>query len=221
LLGARAGLLSVLMLVAALPPGRAHMNEPPSTPTPRTEAEALAYLKSLPRMWSGTSRRDCKTYDDKNIDRLSPSFALDAARFLHAFVEMHGHVAITSAHRTAEEQACVCDGEKGPCAGRPRIIRAKKRRRIVKRSTSRHQLGIALDVRAGTGTDDEFACLHEFAQFNPQFGVHFPLGKRDRPHMEPTASSRISVRIAGIGAMGRQVAPCARLKVMLEHLAGD
>src|SRR5262245_43905860 len=100
------------MFVAALPSGRAQMNEPPSTPTPRTEAEGLAYLKSLPRMWSGTSRSDCRTYDDKNIDRLSPSFALAAARFLHAFVGMHGHVTITSAHRTVEEQACVCEGEK-------------------------------------------------------------------------------------------------------------
>jgi hypothetical protein len=221
LLGARAGLLSVFMLVAAMPAGHAQMNVPPSAPMPRTEAEALAFLKSLPRMWAGTSRRNCKTYDDKNIDRLSPSFALDAARFLHAFVEMHGHVAITSAHRTAEEQACVCEGERGPCAGRPRIIRTKKRGRIVKRGISRHQQGIALDVRAGTGTNDEFACLHEFAQFNPQFGVHFPLGKRDRPHMEPAASKRTSVRVAGIGAMGRKVVPCATLTVMLEHLAGD
>jgi hypothetical protein len=42
---------------------------------------------------------------------------------------------------------------------------------------------------AGIGTEEEFACLHEFAQFNPQFGVRFPLGKRDRPHMEPAQAN--------------------------------
>src|SRR5262245_34604677 len=151
--------------------------------------QALSFLKSLPREWSGTSDRDCKTYEDKNIDKLSRSFAVSAAGFLKAFVEVHGHVTITSAHRTVQEQACVCEGEKGPCAGRPRTIKTKKGRRIVKRSTSRHQDGIALDVRAGTGTEDEFTCMHEFAQLNPRFGVRFPMGKRDWPHMEPAGSS--------------------------------
>jgi hypothetical protein len=114
------------------------------------EAAALRTLKSLPRAWSQSSRRDCRTYEDKNIDRLSPAFAASAAAFLKAFVEIHGHVTITSAHRTAEEQSCVCDGERGPCAGRPRIVKGKKGRRYVKRTTSRHQSGDALDVRAGT-----------------------------------------------------------------------
>ena len=61
---------------------------------------------------------------------------------------------------------------------------------IKRKEVSRHQLGIALDVRAGTGSDEEFACLHEFALLNPQFGVWFPLGKRDRPtwNRKPTAS---------------------------------
>ena len=165
--------------------------------------------------------RDCKTYEDKNIERLSPPFALSAARFLRAFVEVHGHVTITSAHRTAEEQVCVCDGEKGPCAGRPRIVKTKKGRRIVKRGTSRHQRGIALDVRAGTGTDDEFACLNEFAQLNPQFGVRFPLGKLDRPHMEPMVPSRSPLRMAAIGVVRHQVIRCARLKVMLVNTPVD
>jgi len=213
-------LLSILALVAVFPAVPTLAHDAPSAPIPRTEAEALAYLKGLPRMWSGTSRRDCKTYDDKNIDRLSPSFSMAAAGFLHTFVAVHGHVTITSAHRTAKEQTWVCEGEKGPCAGRPRIVRAKKGRRLVKRSSSRHQHGVALDVRAGTGTDDEFACLHEFAQFNPQFGVRFPLGKRDRPHMEPAGSSR-PVRIASIGVVTHEVTPCARLKIMLEYLPGD
>src|SRR4029453_5973508 len=124
---------------------------PPSAPAALAETQAQKFLKSLPREWSGTSRRDCKTYEDKNIARLAPPFASAAARFLRAFVEVHGHVTITSAHRTAEEQVCVCDGEKGACAGRPRIVKTHKHRRIVKRGTSRHQKGIALDVRAGTG----------------------------------------------------------------------
>jgi N-methylhydantoinase B/oxoprolinase/acetone carboxylase alpha subunit len=63
-------------------------------------------------------------------------------------------VTVTSAHRTAQEQSCMCEGEKGPCAGRPRIVKGKKGRRYMKRSTSHHQDGIALDVRAGTGSGE-------------------------------------------------------------------
>jgi hypothetical protein len=78
-----------------------------------------------------------------------------------------------------------------------------------------------LDVRAGTGTDDEFVCLDEFAQLNPQFGVRFPLGKRDRPHMEPATPSRSLLRIAAIGAVRHQVIPCARLRAMLVNTPVD
>src|SRR5262245_30392547 len=87
------------------------------------EKLAFSFLKSLPREWSGTSDRDCKTYEDKNIDRLSPPFVLAAAAFLRAFVAVHGHVTLTSAHRDEQEQSCVCEGEKGPCAGRPRVVK--------------------------------------------------------------------------------------------------
>jgi hypothetical protein len=219
--GGRAVLLSVFVAMAASPAVDAHASDALAAGTSHSEEQALKYLKSLPREWSGTSDRDCKTYEDKNIDRLSRSFAVSAARFLQAFVEVHGRVTITSAHRTAQEQACVCEGEKGPCAGRPRVVKTKRGRRIVKRSTSRHQDGIAIDVRAGTGTNDEFVCMHEFAQFNPQFGVHFPLGKRDRPHMEPAAPYRTHLRIAAIGVIPRQVTPCARLKVMLVDTPAD
>jgi hypothetical protein len=180
------------------------------------EHRALDFLKSLPREWSGTSARDCKTYDDKNIERLTPAFAGAAASFLKAFVEMHGNVTITSAHRTAQEQSCVCEGEKGPCAGKPRIVRIKKGRTAVRRGgTSRHQLGIALDVRAGTGSDEEFACLHEFAQLNPQFGVRFPLGKRDRPHLEPAPGRVANVKLAALGSMSRPATPCTTMTTML------
>ena len=214
-------MLSVFVTMTASLAFQARASEAPAAATSSVEGQALKYLKTLPREWSGTSDRDCKTYEDKNIDGLSGAFAKSAARFLRAFVELHGHVTITSAHRTAQEQACVCEGEKGPCAGRPRIVKTKKGRRVVRRSTSRHQDGIALDVRAGTGTDDEFACLHEFAQFNPQFGVHFPLGKRDRPHMEPAASQRRPLRIAAFVVIPRQITPCAKLKIMLVDTPAD
>jgi hypothetical protein len=179
------------------------------------ESAALGTLKSLPREWSRSSKRDCRTYEDKNIDRLSPAFAASAAAFLSAFVETHARVTITSAHRTAEEQTCVCDGERGPCAGRPRIMKGKKGRRHVKRTTSRHQGGIALDVRAGAGSEQEFACMHEFAELNPQFGVHFPLGQRDRPHMEPTASKPSALRVASLGYFQRTITPCTKMPPML------
>lgn len=213
-MGIRGKARSLVVATCALSGSYAHAADMGVDP-PRKADEALSFLKSLPREWSGTSDRDCKTYEDKNIDRLSRSFAASASAFLHAFVSVHGHVTITSAHRTAQEQTCVCEGEKGPCAGRPRTIKTKKGRRIVKRSVSRHQNGIALDVRAGTGTADEFACMHEFAQFNPQFGVRFPMGKRDQPHMEPAAANRGSVRVARLGAVQHQLTPCATMRIML------
>jgi len=161
----------------------AHANIDPNGPTP-VEERAMTFLKSLPRKWSHSSALDCKTYEDKNIERLAVPFATAAAAVLDAFRQLHGAVMITSAHRTAQEQVCVCIGEKGPCAGRPHEAKGKDGRRVVVRGISRHQLGIALDVRPGTGRVDEFVCLHKFAQLNPQFGVYFPLGSRDYPHME-------------------------------------
>ena len=183
------------------------------------EQPAYEFLKSLPRKWSGSSAFDCRTYEDKNIEALSASFAASAAAFLEAFVKTHGTVTITSAHRSAKEQACVCVGEKGPCAGKPRVIKAKKGKRLVRRvGVSRHQHGIALDVRAGTGSSEEYACMHDFARLNPQFGVQFPLGKRDRPHMEPARDAK--VRVAAAGSTPAPIVPCGQLKTMLtdDHL---
>ena len=161
----------------------AHAND-----TSRTRSSAgYSYLTSLPKMWSQSSARDCKTYEDKNILRLHPSFAAASAGFLSAFSDAYGAVIITSAHRNIEEQQCVCEGEKGPCAGRMRTKKVKKGKKTITvhfRGLSRHSSGIALDVRPGIGTDAEFMCMHEFAERNPHFGVHFPLGMRDRPHME-------------------------------------
>jgi len=155
----------------------------PSGP-PLVGEPALTFLKSLPREWSHSSARDCKTYEDKNIDKLAVTFANSAAAFLKAYRQLYGEVTITSAHRTPQEQVCVCKGEKGPCAGRPHVVKAKGGRRVVVRGISRHQLGLALDVRPGMGSVEEYGCLHKFALLNPQFGVYFPLGSRDYPHME-------------------------------------
>ena len=185
---------------------------------------AAEFLKSLPREWSRTSDRDCRTYEDKNIDRLAKPFAVSAARFLKAFVEVHGEVTITSAHRTAEEQRCVCVGEKGPCAGRPRVVKKKKGKRVVKivvRSVSHHQQGIALDVRAGTGSEDEFICLQEFAQLNPQLGVRFPLGKHDYPHIEPRGSPPASVKVAALVSPRSSITPCNKMRIMLTDAPAD
>ena len=183
----------------------------------RAKLQSVEFLMGLPREWAGTSAKDCRTYERKNIEGLVPRFAYAAAGFLVAFVAVHGHVTITSAHRTAHEQACVCVGEKGPCAGRLRVVKTKKGRRLVRGSKpSHHQLGIALDVRAGSGSDDEFQCLHEFAALNPQFGVRFPLGKRDRPHME-IGFWRAEMRLASLGSAAGTVSPCTGMRRMLTH----
>ena len=112
----------------------------------------------------------------------------------------------------------MCLGEKGPCAGKRQAVKTKKRRRIVRQGgISHHQQGIALDVRAGTGSDEEFKCLHEFAALNPQFGIRFPFGKRDRPHMEPVVSKNAAIRLASLGSMRSSIVPCAGMRTMLTH----
>ena len=214
-MGASRVCLLVVGVLSTVPASQAGANETAVVPV-NAERGALSFLKSLPREWAGTSAKDCKTYEHKNIERLSASFAASAASFLRAFVEIHGTVTITSAHRTAREQECVCVGEKGPCAGRPRTVKNKKGRFVVRRNgTSRHQHGIALDVRAGTGSNEEFSCLHEFALLNPRFGVRFPLGLRDRPHMEPAPGAGAKVKLAALGSMLSSVAPCTNMRAML------
>lgn len=132
-------------------------------------ATAMAFIKTLERQWGGTLKYDCRTYEDKNLERLKRPMVEAAAVFLRAFVETHGSVTITSAHRTRQEQRCVCAGEKGPCS------RSKP---------SRHFFGRAIDVRAGAGTKAEYECMQDFAKKNPHLGIHFPFGMKDRPHME-------------------------------------
>jgi hypothetical protein len=218
-LGIRGRLLALAAAMYAVFCAHAHA-DPETKPLTSSAAQALRVLKSLPREWSGTSDHDCKTYEDKNIDKLSRPFAVSAAAFLEAFVNVHGEVTITSAHRTEEEQTCVCVGEKGPCAGRPRIVKKKKGKSAVVRSVSHHQLGIALDVRAGTGSEDEFICLQEFAQLNPQFGVRFPFGKHDYPHME-SGSRPATVKVAALASARTSVTPCNKLRIMLTDTPVD
>jgi len=131
-------------------------------------ATAVGFIKALEQQ-APTLKYDCRTYEEKNIERLKRPLLEAAAVFLRAFVETHGSVTITSAHRTREEQTCVCAGEKGPCS------RSKP---------SRHSFGWAIDVRAGAGTKAEYECLQDFAKKNPHLGIHFPFGMKDRPHME-------------------------------------
>ena len=174
----------VVMVATTLNGAHAIANNAPTAATELGQP-ALTFLKSLPREWSRSSSRDCKTYEDKNIDALAASFATSAAKFLQAYTRQYGAITITSAHRTQQEQVCVCIGENGPCAGKPRVVKRKDGTRIVVRGISRHQLGLALDIRPGNGSVQEFVKLHDFARLNPQFGVHFPLDQRDYPHMEP------------------------------------
>jgi hypothetical protein len=187
------------------------------------EGQAFAYLKSLPREWSGTSSHDCHTYEDKNLERLQPAFIVAAAAFLKAFVATHGAVTITSAYRSVDEQVCVCYGERGPCAGKPITVNTKFGPQVIKPiGLSRHQMGIAMDVRAGTGTEAEFMCMQEFARLNPQFGVSFPIARMDWPHMELMGSRGPAVKLASIAPPGPAVAtskitPCKGMRVMLTH----
>lgn len=187
------------------------------------EGQALAYLKSLPREWSGTSSHDCHTYEDKNLEALQPAFIVSAAALLKAFVMTHGAVTITSAYRSVDEQVCVCYGERGPCAGKPVTIYTKAGPKVVKPvGLSRHQMGIAMDVRPGTGTEAEFMCLQEFARLNPQFGVYFPIGRIDWPHMELAGSRGPAVKFASIGPphanpAAVKITPCTIMRVMLTH----
>ncbi|MDX2202390.1 MAG: D-alanyl-D-alanine carboxypeptidase family protein [Hyphomicrobiaceae bacterium] len=184
------------------------------------EGQALAYLKSLSREWSGTSDHDCHTYEDKNLEALQPAFIVASAAFLKAFVTTHGAVTITSAYRSVDEQVCVCFGEKGPCAGKPVTIMTRAGPQVIKpMGISRHQMGVAMDVRPGAGTEAEFLCMQEFARLNPQLGVTFPIGRMDLPHMELAGSRGPALRLASIAPPGAaaasRITPCKTMGAML------
>jgi hypothetical protein len=121
---------------------------------------------------------------------------------------------------TVSQSACRC-GTHRPTALRERIgprpatrlgcsrevgeerILTKTKRRSTAEVPRRHF------TPPGTGTDAEFACLHEFAVLNPQFGVHFP---RDRPHMEPPSPRRIA-KIASVSRTDAS-SPCNSLRTI-------
>lgn len=150
---------------------------------------AIDFIKALEQQ-APTLKYDCRTYEEKNLERLKRPLLEATAVFLRAFVETHGSVTITSAHRTKQEQACVCAGEKGPCS------RSKP---------SRHFFGWAIDVRAGAGTKAEYECMQDFAKKNPHLGIHFPFGMKDRPHMEwngRTVSFKAPPRVPAVACAG-------------------
>lgn len=143
------------------------------------EEKAKQFLKSLPKQFAGSSSYDCKTYEDKNIDKLSGKFAVCMERFLRDYATQVGKVTITSAYRSPEEQTCVCKGETGLCG---RSIPLDAAGKPIGGIGVGHQYGTAMDIRAGGGTNTEYARMHEFAR---KYGVHFRLGMADRPHVEP------------------------------------
>jgi hypothetical protein len=145
------------------------------------ELEAKEYLKSLPKQWAGGSTYDCKTYEDKNIDKLNGSFAMCMARFLKAYTAQYGpkSVRITSAYRSHDEQVCVCKGERGLC-GRALPVGADGR--PMGGSGVGHQYGTAMDIHPNNGN---YGGFHQFAL---PFGVHFRRGMEDKPHVEPRTS---------------------------------
>ena len=134
-----------------------------------------------------------------------------------------GHDNVRASHAWRSRRACAWV-KKGPA--RAGLASSRRRRAsapgVVVRSVSHHQLGIALDVRAGTGSEDEFICLQEFAQLNPQLGVRFPLGKHDYPHMEPGGSRpgfRQGRRRSCLRAAS--VTPCNKMRIMLTDTPAD
>lgn len=123
---------------------------------------ALEYLKSL-RKGEGS----CKTTSDPSFEMLNPTFTVCAAQFLKAFESQYNtKITITSAGRTDSQQKCVCPiAVSGKCGAV---------------GSSNHQRGFALDVHPANG---DYMTMQAFARANPKFGVCFPLGTRDRPHL--------------------------------------
>ena len=150
-------------------------------------------------------------------------------------------ITVTSAYRSREEQQCVCKGESGPCARDhterfSKKVKTKEKKKGKSRSLivwmskfiqghSHHQEGIAMDVRFGwpidpTGIPDEaiisyrkqmYACFHELAALNPQFGIHFPYHD-DNPHFEPSSISDKEME----AMKHKPVTPCRSYPAMLD-----
>ncbi len=144
--------------------------------------EAKQYLLSIARGLPDTQAPP----DQEHIAHLNNTLAVCAARYLSAYSQTYGRVAITSAYRD------------GPSGENARAGGAKN---------SNHTRGFALDVNPA-GPNSSYETMWKFASDNPQFGVCFPHQngpaahttgyRRDRPHMV----------LAGIG--GSESNACAR-----------
>ena len=129
---------------------------------------AKAYLQSIAR-----DLRNSKAPPTSGgrIDKLNNAFATCAANFLKAYAQKYGPIFVVSAFRCGPRSpaSIQCD--------RTENARARGA------TNSNHQIGMAMDVNPASGN---YAQLHAFARASPQFGVGFPLGMGDRPHMQPT-----------------------------------
>jgi|GEM_PF-3115562 len=178
-------------------------------------ATAKAFLKSLPKQWAGGSTYDCKTYEDKNIDKLNPQFAICMADFLRAYTGQYGQqsVRITSAYRSYDEQKCVCVGEKGLCG---EALPVDSTGRPIGGLGVGHQYGTAMDIHPNNG---DYQGFHNFAV---NYGVWFRLGMKDRPHVEPrTQACGLGMSVPPPGYAGPATgAPTSQLSNLLRSTLG-
>ncbi len=166
-------------------------------------AAAKAYLLSIAR-----NLRNSQAPPDKaHIDPLNNSFAICAARFLKAYSDAKGPVYVVSAFRCGPNSPMSCDRTENGRAGGA--------------GASNHQIGLALDVNPANG---DYGGMHAFAGANKQYGVHFRLGMRDRPHLEPIDKSSPSCDgVAGtpVGSGGfRDPAPSGGLSDQIRQALG-
>lgn len=129
-------------------------------------SDAKEYLKS--KYDRATMQNGCVKSKDKAINGLDTKFAECAAKFFKQWEQKNGPVRITSAFRDYNDQICVCKGTRGLCAAPGK---------------SKHQKGIAIDVHPANGN---YAAFHAAAKAFG--GLHFPLGMRDQPHLEPNGA---------------------------------
>ena len=158
------------------------------------EGAELRVLKSLPRQWAGsstTTARLTKTRTSIGCHRPSPPRPQRfCARSLICTAIAH-HVGAQNGGGASVRCATAREAPAPAAADRH-----KKGRRYV--SEAPPDISRALRSTSGRGWEQRGVCLlHEFAQLNPQFGVHFWLGRAvDRPHMEPTTRKPMLMRLA-------------------------
>ena len=155
-------------IAAGALPGRPVCDSDRTAGLTNDAGQAKAYLASIAR-----DLRNSKAPPTSGgrIDKLNNAFATCAAKFLQAFARAHGPIYVVSAFRCGPNSPAhiQCDRTENARAGGA--------------TRSNHQLGLAMDVNPAS---NNYVQLHAFARSNPQFGVGFPLGMGDRPHMEPT-----------------------------------